>query len=560
MAKNNVFALVVAALTFSFLSIGFAPIIRAQSADTAPPTIPGGLSATANQPSSVSLSWGASTDNVGVAGYYVYRNGASIMSVTGTSFTDSSLAPGSYQYAVAAYDAAGNVSFKSNTATAALIQDTVPPSAPTSLSVTPTSTYTSTSSVQVALSWNAATDNDGVAGYYVYRSGVKITTSTTPMTATSYTDTLPPGPWTYSYTVSAYDASGNISPYSLPATVAILYDVTPPTIPANVSARQTSLSAITLLWTKPTDNIGVTGYDIFRDGSVIGTSATTSYIDSGVTGGNSYGYAIAAYDAAGNVSASSTIMTISVMSDNAPPSVPSGLLAQAGTSSINVSWNPSVDAVGVAGYDIYRNGTQIATIATTSYLDTAPVLGSNMYSISAYNQGNIFSSSSTVVNADWYPVSTTTTSTVIPVPSPAVVYSPAMTVTGTQSLSSQPTVSSSTLSSMPLLTASLYYGLRSDQVSTLQSLLVSHGYLASNFATGFFGNLTLQAVQKFQCDNGVLCSGAGWGIVGPKTRTILNGLADGTATASSSPLSTTSLNAQLQALEQQLLNLEAQLK
>lgn len=542
------------------LGIGLIPMVRAQNADASPPTIPGGLSATANQPSSVSLSWNASTDNVGVAGYYVYRNGAAIISVTGTSFTDSSLAPGSYQYAVAAYDAAGNVSLKSNTATVALMQDTEPPTAPTGLSVTPTSTYTSTSSVQVTLSWNASTDNDGVAGYYVYRSGVKITTSTTPLTATSYTDTLPPGAWTYSYTVSAYDTSGNISPYSSPVTVVVLYDVTPPTAPTNVSAVQTSLSAVTLSWIKATDNIGVTGYDVFRDNLVIGTSSTTTYVDSGVTGGNSYSYAVAAYDAAGNVSASSTVTTAAVMNDATPPSPPSGLSAQVGTSTINVSWNPSNDAIGIAGYDVYRNGAQVATVTTTFYLDAAPVLGSNMYGVSAYNQGNLFSSSSTVVNAEWYPVSTTTTSTIVSSPSPVVVSSPAATVSGTQSSSSQSAVSSSTLSSVPLFTTSLFYGSRSDQVSTLQSLLAAHGYLASNLATGFFGTLTEQAVQKFQCDSGILCSGAGWGIVGPKTRTVLNGLS-GDVTPTSSPSSgATSLDAQLQALERQLLDLEAQLK
>jgi hypothetical protein len=123
MIKRNIL-LFVAALVFSSLMCGFAPIIHAQNADTSPPTIPAGFSATANQPSSISLSWSGSTDTVGVVGYYIYRNGAAIMSVSGTSFTDSSLAPGTYQYAVAAYDAAGNVSFKSNTATVTLVQDT----------------------------------------------------------------------------------------------------------------------------------------------------------------------------------------------------------------------------------------------------------------------------------------------------------------------------------------------------------------------------------------------------------------------------------------------------
>jgi peptidoglycan hydrolase-like protein with peptidoglycan-binding domain len=97
----------------------------------------------------------------------------------------------------------------------------------------------------------------------------------------------------------------------------------------------------------------------------------------------------------------------------------------------------------------------------------------------------------------------------------------------------------------------LYYGLRTAQVTTLQSLLVANGYLSSANATGFFGSLTLAAVQKFQCDNNIACTGgAGYGIVGPKTRNILNSLASSSAAA---------LTAKVQALQAELASLEAQL-
>jgi peptidoglycan hydrolase-like protein with peptidoglycan-binding domain len=71
----------------------------------------------------------------------------------------------------------------------------------------------------------------------------------------------------------------------------------------------------------------------------------------------------------------------------------------------------------------------------------------------------------------------------------------------------------------------LYAGLRSAQVKALQSLLVARGYLLPTGATGFFGNLTLHALQQFQCAQKIVCTGgAGWGTVGPKTRSALNGL------------------------------------
>ncbi|WP_020563785.1 fibronectin type III domain-containing protein [Methylosarcina fibrata] len=89
------------------------------SADTTAPTVPGGLAATAVSSSSISLSWNASTDAVGVQGYTVYRNGVELASVAGTTFSDSGLSPNTtYQYTVSAYDAAGNRSAQSASSSA----------------------------------------------------------------------------------------------------------------------------------------------------------------------------------------------------------------------------------------------------------------------------------------------------------------------------------------------------------------------------------------------------------------------------------------------------------
>ena len=82
--------------------------------DTTPPSVPSNLSVTGVTSSSASLSWSPSTDNVGVAGYRVYRNGTQVGTATGTSYTDSGLSASTrYTYTVAAYDAAGNVSAQS---------------------------------------------------------------------------------------------------------------------------------------------------------------------------------------------------------------------------------------------------------------------------------------------------------------------------------------------------------------------------------------------------------------------------------------------------------------
>lgn len=87
--------------------------------DTTPPSTPGSLAVTGTTSNSVSLSWNASTDNVGVTGYAVSRNGTEIATATGTTFTDTGrTASTSYTYTVKARDAAGNSSGASNTVTA----------------------------------------------------------------------------------------------------------------------------------------------------------------------------------------------------------------------------------------------------------------------------------------------------------------------------------------------------------------------------------------------------------------------------------------------------------
>ena len=83
-------------------------------------------------------------------------------------------------------------------------------------------------------------------------------------------------------------------------------DTIAPSAPANVSATATSAVSVRLTWSAATDNVGVSGYRIFRDGNQIGTSTGTTYDDSGLAPSTTYRYEVAAFDAAGNVSARST--------------------------------------------------------------------------------------------------------------------------------------------------------------------------------------------------------------------------------------------------------------
>jgi len=204
--------------------------------DTTAPSTPVNLTANASAYNRVNLSWGASTDNVGVTGYHVVRNGTTIATTTGTgtTYADTSVsASSSYSYQVIAYDAKANNSGLSNTATAATpaAPDTTPPSAPANL------TATAVSSSQINLSWGASTDNIGVTSYDVYRNATKLITVTT----TSFGNTGLAHSSTYSYYVIARDAAGNSSPASNTAS-ATTSAPPPPAINGNLTGTVSSSS------------------------------------------------------------------------------------------------------------------------------------------------------------------------------------------------------------------------------------------------------------------------------------------------------------------------------
>jgi chitodextrinase len=351
-----------------------ATTLSAGQTDTTPPTAPTSLAAVPASSSAISLNWNPSSDAAGVLGYRVYRGGVEIAQASGTSYTDTGLsASTSYTYSVAAFDAAGQTSAPSNQATATTLavgaSDTEAPSAPATL------TATATSSTSAALSWSASTDNVGVLGYRIYRNGGQVGTSS----STSFTDTGLTPSTSYSYSVVAYDAAGNSSSTSPSAIVTTPAgsqpDTQAPTAPSTLTAIATSSSSVDLSWSATTDNVAVTGYRILRNGSQVGATAGTSYVDVGLTPSTTYTYTVVAHDAANNASASSPPASATTGaaggSDTQAPSAPSALSATAsGTSTVDLSWNAAIDNVGVTGYRIFRNGSQVATTTGTTFTDS----------------------------------------------------------------------------------------------------------------------------------------------------------------------------------------------
>ncbi len=176
--------------------------------DKTAPTIPTNLKVTTVSPRQINISWDWSNDATGVKGYKIYRNGTLLKSVTDIAISDTELSPSTeYCYTVSAYDAANNESSKSTQACATTFEG-IPPTTPTNLIAT------AASGGMVNLSWDAATDNIGVAGYKVYRNGILLTS----VPGITTTDVGPLNSSTeYCYTVSAYDNATNESSQSTQA-------------------------------------------------------------------------------------------------------------------------------------------------------------------------------------------------------------------------------------------------------------------------------------------------------------------------------------------------------
>lgn len=362
-------------------------------ADTAAPSAPSGLTTTASGMNIVNLSWTASTDNVGVTEYRIARctgTGCSsfsqIATSTTTTYSNTGLtAETTYNYRVTAVDAAGNVSTASTSSQVTTGQDTEAPSAPNNVSANATSIS------QITVNWDASTDNIGVTGYRVYRCQGASCTPTTQVgtpTATSYSDTGLTVSTTYRYRVAAIDARNNVSAYSSTVSATTNSDTQAPSVPTGLTGTATSMTEIGLTWTASTDNVGVTGYRIYRDGTQIGVSATTSYSDTGLTRSTAYSYTVLAYDAAGNASSQSTPRSVTTLGDTTAPSVPTGLTGTADSmTEVTLTWNASTDNIGVVGYRVFRNGTQIAEVTTgTSYSDTGLTQNTSYtYTVLAYD-------------------------------------------------------------------------------------------------------------------------------------------------------------------------------
>ncbi len=319
--------------------------------DVVPPTAPTAIEAQ-TELTTVTLSWIASTDNIGVEGYRVYCNGDLVNTVTETSCVITGLNPETtYTFEVEAYDDDANKSARVSLVSSTLTDNSAP--------TIPIDLIGVSKDCGMILSWSASTDNVGVVKYNVYAGGNLVgSTALTTDTITGLTDDT-----NYLFEVEAEDISGNKST-KVAATISTTIDKTVPTVPTDLQANAED-SKMIVSWTASTDNFGVEKYNIYLDGDLVSSTSATTDTISNLTPNTAYQIDVEAEDATGNKSTKATV-TSSTGADNTAPTTPTAFEAKATNEGVLLSWTAATDNFSVDKYHIYANGDLIDSTTIVS--------------------------------------------------------------------------------------------------------------------------------------------------------------------------------------------------
>jgi cytochrome b involved in lipid metabolism len=332
---------------------------------------PTGLAATAGD-TQVVLTW---TATAGATSYEVFRGATSIGTSATTTYTASGLTNAiAYSFTIKAVNSSG-VSVASTAASATPV-DRTPPAAPTGLVAVAGDT-------QVSLSWSGPAD---AATYQVFRGATLVGTQAGTTTVVTGLANLA----TYSFTVKAVDAAGNISLAST-AVSATPVDRTPPAAPTGLVAVAGD-AQVSLSWSGPAD---AATYQVFRGATLVGTQAGTTKVVTGLPNGISYTFTVKAVDAAGNASLASTAASATPV-DTTPPAAPTGLKAVVTSARADLSWSGPADA---ATYQIFQDaaliGTQVGTTLTVTSLTNGATYSFTVKAVDAAANVSIASAAAT---------------------------------------------------------------------------------------------------------------------------------------------------------------------
>ena len=177
-------------------------------------------------------------------------------------------------------------------------------------------------------------------------------------------------------------------------------DTEAPTVPMNLMASNVTTFSIDLSWDASTDNVGVSSYDVYVDGSLEASTTTNSYTITGLTSNTTFSLTVLAKDVAENASAQSTPLNVMTLEDTEAPTVPMNVVISNETDvSFKVTWDASTDNTAVTGYDIYVDGAFNATTSDITYTVNS-LTASTTYSITvlAKDAVNNMSAQSTPVD------------------------------------------------------------------------------------------------------------------------------------------------------------------
>lgn len=367
--------------------------------DATPPSMPFLLTSNVGT-DSVYLTWSASSDNIGVAGYSVSRNGQQIATTAQPQFSDSGLTDNTeYTYQIQAFDLAGNQ--------APPLSDTVTtrngttPGPPINLS------GSAVSCTQISLTWSPPPGNIPITSYLVFMGTSQtnpVQVGQTDATHTAYNAVqLTPGT-TYYFGVEAV-ATGLTSPMSVIIPVTTL---APPSAPANLAASAPAAVRVTLTWLPSTGGMPIAAYHILRGpapGNLddIDSRASTTYTDTTVSPATTYYYAVQAIDTGGNLSPLSR--TVMVKTPAMPPAPVNLVVTAPAPTRISVTWSPVTADLPISNYRLLRgtsaaNMTQLAKLLNPSYTDVNVSPGTKYcYAVQAVDSGGDVSPPSATVCA-----------------------------------------------------------------------------------------------------------------------------------------------------------------
>jgi chitodextrinase len=281
--------------------------------DTTPPTAPTNLQSSNLSFKKVTLTWNASTDSSGSVTYSVVKDGQGFTVPQGQlSLTIDWLSPGrTYSFYVVAYDKSLNMSAPSNTVTVTTPPDTVPPS-------TPALSGSVRGPSQVALTWTRSTDDLAeLVGYRIFAGGVQVTQHVNWYSETSVVLRHLAPATTFTFTVQAFDMSGNTATSNaVTLTTASTADVTPPSVPTNVHITDSfGCPEFFVGWTQSTDDMdpqAAIEYEIYVNGVLsplpVGAGIDEDFVYAAASGATTF--TVKAVDQAGNTSAASNGATV----------------------------------------------------------------------------------------------------------------------------------------------------------------------------------------------------------------------------------------------------------